>query len=242
MPQSTRYRVRERVLVMDIVPAMQRHADYARRGYTFAVTGRVATDRVLSLARKFDSLYGTNQLRHARGRLRARGVASAVLLVYRLPFDPHAAVEDQNHAQLPVPVGFTLMVTDGDNAAHHLEQLRQIADDQYRVTIGDHELVRRTRPGHARPSWSWQIRKAVYREWRERLLRSARGDDGIPPSMLLAELYATPGFAAARSQVGRLASWYRRCWRRYRSSSTPFPRLPRLYYVRRLSNEGVWLP
>lgn len=236
MPQ-----LRTSVLILDLVPAMQRHADYARRGYEYAVTGYVPVDKALSLARKFDALYGTAESGHGRHRAKGRGIARVVLLMYAPP--GHEVVRDPNSGRQLEPdmVGFTLMSTRGDSAVHHLERPFLITDDHTRLRIGDLELVRRTRPGQTRPAWTWQMRRDVYQDWRERLLRSARGDNTDSPQVLLVQLYRTPGFAGARSQVGYLVSWYRRCWRRYRGNSEPFPRLPRLYYVQRLSNTGFVL-
>lgn len=236
MPQ-----LRTSVLILDLVPAMQRHADYARRGYEYAVTGCVPVDKTLSLARKFDALYGTAESRHGRHRAKERGIARVVLLMYAPP--EHERFRDPDSGQQPEPdmVGFTLMSTRGDSAVHHLERPFRITDDHTRLRIGDFELLRRTRVGQARPAWTWQMRRDVYQDWRERLLRSARGDYTESPQVLLVQLYRTPGFAGARSQVGHLVSWYRRCWRRYRGNGVPFPRLPRLYYVQRLSNTGYML-
>ena len=231
---------RQSVLILDLIPAMQRHADYARRGYVHAVTGTVAADKALSLARKFDSIYGTNAGRREKQRAKVSGMARAVLIMYRLPrcgtFD--AEVEKEADSRI---VGFTLLLTEGDHPAHHLERPILITSEHARLRIGQWELVRRTRRGRELPAWTWAMRRSVYQEWRERLLRSARGDMTQTPQALLVDLYRTPGFAGARSQVGHLVVWYRRCWRRYRSKGDPFPRLPRLYYVQRLPNAGYIL-
>jgi hypothetical protein len=220
---------------------MQRHADYARRGYEYAVTGCVPVHKALSLARKFDALYGTAESRHGRYRAKARGVARVVLLMYAPPgHEKFPELDSDEQPELDM-VGFTLMATSGDSPLHHLERAFVITDDRTRLRIGQFELLRRTRSGQMRPAWTWQMQRDVYQDWRERLLRSARGDHTESPQALLVRLYRIPGFAGARSQVGRLVSWYRRCWRRYRGNRVPFPRLPRLYYVQRLSNTGYML-
>mgnify|MGYP007094537061 CR=1 FL=1 len=236
MPQ-----LRTSVLILDLVPAMQRHADYARRGYEYAVTGSVPADKALSLARKFDALYSTAESRHGRHRAKGRGIARVVLLLYAPPGHEVLRGPDSGMQLEPDMVGFTLMSTRGDSAVHHLERPFLITDDHTRLRIGDFELLRRTRVGQARPAWTWQMRRDVYQNWRERLLRSARGDYTDTPQLLLVQLYRTPGFAGARSQVGHLVSWYRRCWRGNRGNRETFPPPPPLYYVQRPSNSGFVL-
>lgn len=230
-------RYRQSVLVLDTLPAMQRHADYARRGYVYASVGVVRTDKVVSLARKFDCIYGTSSSRRLKQRARDSGMANSVLIFYRRP---QISVRDVDaaHASGDYTVGFTLMITDGDHPARHTERLLLLTDEHTRLRIGNWELVRRTRPGQQAAAWTWAMQRTAYQEWRERLLRSARGDMTDSPEALLVELYGSPGFAATRSQVGHLVAWYRRCWRRYRGRGRPFPRLPRLYYVQRLPNTG----
>lgn len=228
---------RHSVLILELLPAMQRHADYVRRGFVYAVSGTVAADKALSLARKFDCIYGTNATRREKQRARASGMARAVLIMYRLPPCLISEAEDAQAINSPT-VGFTLLVTEGDHPAHHRERPILITHEHTRLRIGQWELVRRTRAGRDTPAWTWAMQKSVYVQWRERLLRSARGDMTQSPEALLVELYGSPGFAATRSQVGHLIAWYRRCWRRYRGKGQPFPRLPRLYYVQRLPNTG----
>jgi hypothetical protein len=232
---------RQSVLILDLIPAMQRHADYARRGYVYAVTGEIPADKALSLVRKFDSVYGTRASRRELQRAKGIGWGRAVILLYSTPAGRDATGIAGEQAGRPLMVGFTLLVTAGDHPVHYRERPILITEDHSRLRIGDWELVRRTRAGQATPAWTWAMQKSVYQQWRERLLNSARGDMTQSPQALLVELYGSPGFAGARSQVGHLVAWYRRCWRRYRGKRDPFPQLPRLYYVQRLKNSGYRL-
>jgi hypothetical protein len=216
---------------------MQRHADYVRRGYHWYVTGVVRASKAGHLRAKFSDRYHTDEHRNARARRHAHGEAAAVLLMYEtcgsLAECEHAAV----HASDEVHIGWTLLITDGKHPARTLEQLRDALDESQRLTLGPYQLIRRTRAGQVNPAWTWSMTRLEYTGWRDRVIRSARGDASDSPNRVLAELYRTPGFAGIRSQVGHVASLYRREWKRRRRGSDAFPRLPRLGYVQRLANE-----
>jgi hypothetical protein len=226
-----------RMFVLTPVVAMQRHVDYVRRGYHWYVTGVVPPRKAERLRVKFADRYHTEEHRNVRARRRARGEGAAVLLMYqpcRSAADRDPALGDGVGETV---VGWTLLFTEGEHPARALEKLKDALDESQRLTLGPYQLIRRTRAGQVTPAWTWAMTRAEYSLWRDRVIRSARGDASHSPGRVLAELYRTPGFAGIRSQVGHVVSLYRREWTRRRRGSDPFPRLPKLGYVQRLANE-----
>lgn len=226
------------VQILTPVVAMQRHADYARRGYTTSVTGVVPIYKAAGLQAKFQTLYRVGEHRNVRARKRARGEAASVLILYALPlgFNGHDIEQMPDET---AQIGWTLLLTEGEHPARHRETLRCLIDVSTRLRIGPFQLVQRSRPGQSTPAFTWAITREELAELRERVIRSARGDFTEQPTRLLSELYRVPGFASIRSQIGHVVSLFRREWKRRRRRSDPFPRLPRLGYVQRLANETI---
>jgi hypothetical protein len=232
--------MRRDVLVLDSVVAMQRIADCVRRGYHWHTSGVVRPERAGALLGKFEALYAVNIHRNTRWRRRRRGVAAAVFYLYRQPVwrdDTRRSAGDAAGEAL----GWSLLLTDGESPARHLEALTLATEVRTSIRIGPYELVRRSRPGQSRPAWTYRMTPEYYETYRGRALRSARGDPGEPSRTLLRDLYGQPGFAGIRSQVGLIVGLFRREFRRRHPRGVMAPSLPRLGYVQRLATTGIWL-
>jgi hypothetical protein len=159
------------------------------------------------------------------------------MIMYELP-----STHESTNAHNELHVGWIVLITPGEHAAYwHGENIKIATEDDQRLTIGQFHMLRRTRPsGNATgPSWTWAFTKSAYRSWRERLVRSARGDHTESPTRLLMDLYRFGSFRGIRSDIVRIVGLYRREWKKRRRRGDPFPSLPRLRYVQRLSNEYV---
>jgi hypothetical protein len=225
--------MRQDVQILETLFAMQRHSDFVRRGYHWWTGGIIEVGKALRLQRRFEALYEVNLHRNVRARQRKRGVGVPLLLFYRLPMVMSVGNQTGPEEHLP-RIGWTLLVSDGECTARHREVLRDALDPASRLTIGPYELVRLSRSGQLAPAWSYRMSRAYCEAWRERVIRSARGDPAEVPHLVLGALYREPGFAGVRSQVGHVCALYRREWRRRRGGQQPFPGLPRLRYVQRL--------
>ncbi len=221
------------VQILETLFAMQRHSDFVRRGYHWWTGGTIEIGKALRLQRRFEALYEVNLHRNVRGRQRKQGVGVSLLLFYRPPTGMSVGNPMGPEEHLP-RIGWTLLVSDGECVARHREVLRDALDPTTRLTIGSYELVRLSRSGQALPAWSYRMSRVYYEGWRDRVIRSARGDPAQVPHLVLGALYREPGFAGVRSQVGHVCALYRREWRRRRGGQEPFPGLPRLRYVQRL--------
>jgi len=223
--------------VFTMTVAMQRLCDAARRGYVYYFEGTVPAKKARRLRRKFQERFGVDEHRNVRARRRARGEAAAVMIMYELLSQP-----EPTSMRAEPQVGWVVLITEGEHAAYWRgEDIKIATEDDQRLTIGQFHMLRRTRPGgnSSSPSWTWSFTKSAYRNWRERVVRSARGDPTESPTRLLAELYKLGSFRGIRSEIGRIVGLYRREWKKRRRRGDSFPSLPRLRYVQRLPNEFV---
>lgn len=228
------------ILVLDSLVAMQRLADCVRRGYHWHTSGVVPAARTSALLVKFGALYFVNRHRNTRRRQQRRGVAAAVLLLYQPVWPGNAAPASTGEASGGL-IAWTLLLTNGESAARHLEALQLATNAQTPIRVGQYELVRKSRAGSSRPAWTFRMTPVCYETFRSRAIRSARNDPREPAESLLKDLYRQPGFAGVRSQVGRIVGLFRREFRRRHPRGATAPRLPKLWYVQRLPNSGVWL-
>lgn len=219
-------RMQEEPLVLDTLVAMQRHADAVRHGFRLFTSGTVPVTRALRLVRRFEALYEVNLHRNTRARRRQRGEGSALLFLYRLP--------DCIESEDPMQLGWTLLVSDGVSRARERELLLDAFDSRHPLTIGPYELVRMTRKGQGKPALTYRMTRPYYEAYREKVIRSARGDVHESAHALLKALYSEPGWASVRSAVGRIVALWRREFRHRRGKSERFPALPKLRYIQRL--------
>lgn len=203
---------------------MQRLADVVRLGYRHYACGEVPLERAPALVAKFCRLYGVHLHRNQKARLRAAGEASAYLLLFHVSTDT---------------LKFCLLLTAGQHAAYHLERMHPIDDRHTRLALEDYELVLRTRPGNARPSWTWRLTNEGYEGWRYRILEVCRDGNEFAIRQCVDSLLAMPGFAGIREQVKKLKALFRAEWKRRRPDSTMNPLAGRRQrYVQRLPDSG----
>lgn len=202
---------------------MQRLADYVRLGYKFWTAGEVSLARASALARKFSRYYRVDLDRNRRARARRANDGCAVLLLWM---------------SQPDRISWHLLVTVGDHPAHKLERLQDATTDAGRITLTGYELVRLTRKGAAKPSWTWRMSEETYGAWRSRVIELVRHRKVNEAGATLASLYGTPGFAGARRQVGKILALFKAEWRRAALPQERFPSPLRLRYLQRLRNNG----
>lgn len=206
---------------------MQKIADYVRFGFVEYVTGFVRADRAAAFARKMTRYYRVDlgADRNYRARSKAAREGCAILLLY---------------AGAPGVLTWFVLVSPGPHPARLLERLKSALNRHERIFVkGDYELVRHTRSGSTRPSWSWKMTGETYRGVRQRVIACARKRDDYALRQLIYSLYQAPGFAIIRRQVGKTVALLRAEWKRS-GRRAGFPALPsRLPYVARLKAHSV---
>ena len=201
---------------------MQKLADYVRFGFVEYVTGFVRAERAAAFARKMMRYYRVElgADRNHRARSKAAGEGCAILLLY---------------AGATGVLTWFVLVSPGPHPARLLERLKSAVDRDERIVVkGDYELVRHTRFGGTRPSWSWKMTEETYRGVRQRVIDCVRKRDDEALRQLVYSLYRAPGFAIVRRQIGKTVALLRAEWKRA-GRHGGLPALPaKLPYVARL--------
>ena len=203
---------------------MQRLADLVRTEHRWYVCGEIPPEKAGYLAAKFDALYGVGMSRLQQSRRRKAGQASFRLLVL--------------YQQQDINLRWWLLRTDGDMPPEgRREKWRDALED--RITLTGFELVRYTRPGAARPVWTWRLTEHAEQSQRDRIRYAVgKGREDILRGVIYDNWQAAPGFAGIRKQVKKLRALILSEWRRC-GRKIPRPEIPtQIGYVRRLPDLG----
>ena len=199
------------VLVFDtktqLMQSLQRNVG---EGYYWHTSGTVPLEKARRLVRKFRDSYLIHLTGQHRWRRKKLGLGNARLFLWR--------ENDQ------APLTFVLLVTEGDHPAHDLEKLRDARKDDQRLSLTGYELVRHQRSGNAHHSWTWQMARQTYDDWRARIIKAVRHRDRDEMSQAWWSLHHVPGFGGNRHQVRQLVKLFRSEWRR--RSKDPWPLKP----------------
>jgi len=202
---------------------LQSIASYVRLGYRHFFVGTVKAERALSWSRKAGRYYATDLDRNRRARAKKRGEGCAVLLM---------------HEHEPGMLTYVLLVTDGENPAHRLEQLGDAFAGPRLVLFG-YELVRATRPLSQHPAVTWRMAEDTYRARREEVIDTVRRGDDMRVRQLIHSMHAAPGFAPVRQQTYKLRALLKAEWRRIRGRA-PAPAMPgKVAYLARVRVDSM---
>lgn len=198
---------------------------FVSHGYWWWAAGTVHVTKILKLVEKFDKRYGLNLNANQRDYRKSKGLANAQLLVY--------------------PINGTdkfmwwLLATDGDGPVKELEALKDTRKKNERLHwLDELEVVKRTRKGHNKPMFTWRMTERQLEGFTVRIKKAAASQNEQHIEAVLKSLYFTPGFGKARSQVGMLVAYAKKCWRQNHSSPMPDSGLC-LHYVRYTEQQVV---
>lgn len=198
--------------------------DYTRTGYLRYTYGIISLDKSQRLNDKFAVLYRSDADRNHRYRLKQKGISPTVLLFRR--------IDDEL-------VQWLLLVhSEGESVAARCESLHWINNNKSRLNVAGFELIRRQDTGKHNPNdkgklrWTWRMDKALESAIRGRIIESIRQHDDRELARIQKELWAMPGFAGVRVQIGKATALARSEWTR--SRSTPWGEWPKfLPYITR---------
>lgn len=196
-------RVHEDVLVLDTkTQAMQCIARLVGDGYVHWTTGVVSWERVRSLVRDFRDIYLVHIDHNARYRRQRQGRGNARLVMY-MP-TPRSTLPE---APVPNGIFFALLVTKGEHPAHRLERLKHA--EAVSLVVDAYELVRHTRAGRDKPSWTWRLTAADVKAWRDRIITTTRHKSEFKILQAWESLHRIPGYGGCRAQVRMLRKLFR---------------------------------
>lgn len=195
----------EDALVLDTkTQAMQCISRLVGDGYVYWTTGLVPWVRARRLVRHFRDTYLVHIDHNARYRRQREGLGNARLVMY-------APTPRSMLPEAPVPDGvfFALLVTTGDHPAHKLEHLRHAIEGDIRLVVDAYELVRHTRRGRDRPSWTWRLTDQDFKAWRDRIIITIRHKAELKVLQAWESLHRIPGYGGCRAQVRMLRKLFR---------------------------------
>lgn len=204
---------------------MQRISDVVRTGHNFYFMGELPIEKVAGFYSKMSAFYLIDEGKHIASRKRKAGFASFRLFLARFN------AEDPN-------ITFIMLRTDGDiPALAKKENWRDALVDKINLT--GYELVRHTRNGASKPSWSWRYTKQQEIDLREAIVSAIRRKSDKDLSFLISQVAGTMGFAIARDQAKKICVLVQREWKRHRNITEKHPALPKRFgYVQRLPDVG----
>lgn len=203
---------------------LQRIADAART-HSLYVTGTTNLKKIPNLIAKFEQRYTMNwqtgKSRVACLRARRAGNGTARWVGYLLKNE----------------VVWVLLYAPGTTTCVE-EKWRKLTDKQQRLQVLGYELFRQTRTGAKQPVWTWRWTKATYAQLRQDVLDGIRKRQDSVLKTTIDRLHTAPGFAGIREQAARLRALLKDEWKRRRRDE-PMPEIPkRLWYIRRLADDG----
>lgn len=204
---------------------LQRIADAART-YSLYVVGTTSVKKIPRLLEKFEQRYvlnwqtGASRAACLRARRAGKGIGRWL-----------------GYLTSKREVLWVLFYEPGETVCTE-EKWRKASDKHERLQLLGYELFRQTRPGAKRPAWTWRWSKATYAQLRQDVLDGIRKRQDTVLETAIKRIHAAPGFAGVREQAKALRALIKDEWKRRRRDE-PMPELPkRLWYVRRLPDEG----
>jgi hypothetical protein len=189
--------------------ALSRILDSVPKGYQRYTTGTVTATKAGALANKFHARYGIGCSPAQRLTRKAKGLASAILVMYW----PEGADE----------VHWLLLATAGTGLES--EKLRPV-DEKPRLNWLGYELVRHSAQG--RTSWTWRRPREEMAELHALVAHQANARHLKALEESLERIARQPGFSGVRAQSWALCQEARR--RGYRGP------LPHLFFLQKVSH------
>lgn len=187
--------------------------------YPYCVFADIPVKKLDSIKEKFLKRYSDlSRSRDFAWKLRKRNLPSHKLVIFKP--DGEKDIE-----------GFFVLMT---SLPDESERWLDARERHSRVVVYGYELVRHTRPGKAKPAWSWRIEAKQFNHYVE-LLKDAvakRKDEWL--ERFIEGTRRWPGFALVRKQHRELGRIYFWTWKRTRKGDPVVP-WPRLTYVTRRS-------
>jgi hypothetical protein len=121
------------------------------------------------------------------------------------------------------------------------EKWRHAEDPHARIQLTGYELLRVTKEGQQKPSWTWRYSSQRYQDLRDAMVQAIRSRRAQDLKNLITAIFGTMGFSGSREQGKALASLMKEEWKKRRPGEE-MPETPKLMgWVRRKADTGVFL-
>lgn len=207
---------------------MQRISDYVRTGHQAYISGITATEKIFPTWEKLvhnNPVY-TDRLKAFRAR--EKGEPTGRLLLYQNINDP-----DKIH--------WFLLVHGTKDKLPSGEKWQHAEDQHHRIYFTGYELVRITKEGLKKPSWTWKYSQERFQDLRDSMVMAIRSRRDQDLKNLIDKIFGTMGFSGSREQAKSLAKLMKEEWAKRRLND-PMPEVPNgIGWVRRKVDKGIFL-
>ena len=223
------YRHKKIWVITSKMAYMQRIADYVRTGHQAYIRGVTATEKI---HQTWDKLVLANPVYDDKlkaFRARKAGYATGRLLMY----------QDTN---APDKVHWILLVHGRKEQLPTGERWLHAEDPHSRIHFSGYELLRVTKAGQTKPSWTWRYGKQRYENLRDAIVQAIRSRRDQDLKRHVDVVAGTAGFSGSREQAKALIQLVRSEWARRRPGEDYPGELPKLIgWTRRKADKGVFL-
>lgn len=207
---------------------MQRIADYVRTGHQAYIQGQTDADKIFTTWDKlvFNNPVFDNRLKASRAR--AQGFPTGRLILFQ-------------NKKSPEKIDWILLIHGTVDQLPKGEKWKHAEDKHNRITYTGYELIRSTKDGQKKPSWTWRYNPTRFQNLRDAMVLSIRSNRDQDFKILIDLLFGTMGFSGSREQAKSLVTLAKEEWKRRRPNDE-MPKIPPLIgWVRRQPDKGIYL-
>lgn len=207
---------------------MQRIADYVRTGHQAYIQGTTEAGKIFPTWEKLVQNNPVFDDKLKAFRAREKGEPTGRLLLYQGKNSP-----EKIHWFLLIH-GTTAQLPAGEKWLH--------AEDQHhRIQFTGYELVRVTKEGLSKPSWTWKYSQNRFQDLRDSMVQAIRSRRDQDLKNLAESLFGTMGFSGSREQAKSLNKLAKDEWKKRRPNEV-MPEMPLGFgWIRRKADKGIWL-
>ena len=207
---------------------MQRVADYVRNGHRYYIQGKTDTEKIFVTWEKLVTHNPVFNDSLKAFRAREKGEPTGRLLLYQ-------------NRKSPEKIHWILMMHSRKDQLPSGEKWLHAEDQGDRIFFTGYELVRVTKEGTKKPTWTWRYTKETYESLRNEVIYSIRSNNDKRLADLIDKIFSTMGFSGSRAQAKMIVELIKEEWKRRRPHDQ-MPELPGgIGWVRRKSDKGVFL-
>jgi hypothetical protein len=207
---------------------MQRLSDYVRTGHQAYIKGVTVTEKIFPT---FEKLVANNPVfddRLKAFRAREQGFPTGRLLLYQNP-------------KAPEKIHWFLLIHGNKDQLPPGEKWLHAEDPHSRIQFSGYELIRVTKEGSKKPSWTWRYSQDRFQDLRDSIVLAIRSNRDQDLKQLIESLFGTMGFSGSREQAKSLIKIIKDEWKRRRPNDE-MPELPKgLGWIRRKADKGIFI-
>ncbi len=207
---------------------MQRIADFVRTGHQAFFQGVTDTSKMHATWEKLAAAHPLFDDRLKAFRSREQGLPTGRLLMYQ-------------NLKAPEVIHWIVLIHGKTDQLAPGEKWRHAEDPHSRVQFTGYELLRVTKEGAKKPSWTWRYNATRYSDLRDAMVMAIRSRRDQDLKLLIESIFGTMGFSGSREQAKALAKLMKEEWKKRRPDEV-MPETPGgIGWVRRKADKGVYL-